>query len=567
MCGNERTARRVLEDVIELSGEAGIGWSVLNSVSVNISEGNTDLDVLVGIPNEGFLIIEVKGWTEFSVTEYNEWSYRGRGGRSIDAGEGPYKQSEREEYLLLHLLSGLRSRKKIASGELPKIGSCVLFGNIKSANHIRAGANIDRTLYQDTFCPSKKLDMEDARRILNTLRNILKGQANPSRSTDNSVARLCEIRDFLSPLCSVRGLKAFIDESQIRIDTISESSLGERASVYLGNRLYVEGPAGTGKTCYALKLAAERSKLSGRSAMFVCFSERLAAEVRSTEWIADLDLIIGTPEELLIRFGKNSDMAKFHQDEKDGLDAGRKISQLTGIEMPESLPRSYLGHDEFIDKFIDVVAESGVEFSAVVVDEAQDLLEPLLNALSLVVDTNDLFAVFADPRQTTRRERLGIPWRVPSSLEGCDIQLLERNYRNGDRIIDVVEKEFLIGYGRPPSGASPAEVNIIEYSHSKKLSETIQKVISELQDDGIDATLLTTGVRQSEIDEMRDLGLNPILVDEFKGLERTCIVFVQGSELNPLDPNREDLYVGLTRATTYLTIVAPGFSSRQSSEA
>ena len=557
MCGDERTARRVLEDAIKLSGEDGVGWWVLNSVSVNISEGNTDLDVLVGIPNQGILIIEVKGWTDFSVSEYNRWTYRGRGGNSVDAGDGPYKQAEREEYLFLHLLSGLRSRKRISSGDLPKVGSCVLFGNVKSENFTHAGVHENRTLYKNTFCPNRKGNNADAKDLLNKLRNILREQANPDRSTNNGVERIAEIRDFLSPLCSVRGLSAFIDETQIQIDRISESSLGERASVYSGNRLYVEGPAGTGKTCYALKLAAERVRLTGRTALFVCFSERLASEVRSTEWISELDLIVGTPEDLIVRFGDQFELKDFLLAESDALDAGRKISELTGIDMPKSLPRSYLGGDQFIGRLIDVLADSGVEFSAVVVDEAQDFLEPLLNALCLVVASTDLFAVFADPRQTTRRERFGIPWGKPSCLEDSDVHLLERNYRNGDRIIDAVEKEFSIGYGRPPAGSSPAEVSIIEYAASKALPEIVQKQISELVEDGIDPTLLVSGVNHAEIEKMKSFGLDPILVDEFKGLERSCIIFAQGYELNPLDPNREDLYVGLTRATTFLTVVRP----------
>jgi hypothetical protein len=554
MCGSELDARRALQDVFQSAGSAADGWWVLNTISVGVAQGNTDLDLLVGIPNVGLLIIEVKGWTSFEVDDYGKWSYPKARGRQ-EVGDGPYKQAEREEYLLLHLLSDLRGQQSLSNGDLPKVGSCVLFGNLDSSIAEMSAINKPRTLYRDTFCPTRTMTENDATTILQRLRSILTSQAQPVRSTSNTQSRLNEIRQLLSPLCSVRGLSIFLESSQIRIESLSEAALGERALAYEGNLLYVEGAAGTGKTCYALKLAVERSRGSGQLALFVCFSKRLAAEVRETPWLTSENVLIGTPEEILEHYGGQALLQDFLDQDIAATEAANQASALIGISVPTSLPRAYLESSKFAEALVAAVADSGVEFSAVLIDEAQDLYEPLLDGLSSLIDNQGLFAVFADPRQTTRRERSGLPWSKPSSLLNSDDQHLKMNYRNGDRIIDAVEHEFDINYGRPPRGAPPAEVLIETYRSVEEIPHLVSHVMEEMTTQGLNPVLLISGVQERELNALTSIGVEPIDVDEFKGLERKCVVLLLGPNPSPLDPNREDLYVGLTRATTYLIVI------------
>jgi len=554
MCGTEVDARRALENAFRLAGLAGDGWWALNSISVRVHDGNTDLDVLVGIPNVGLLIIEVKGWKAFNVDDRGKWFYPGKGGQMVSANDGPYKQAEREEYLLLQMLDGLRGRRALASGDLPKVGSCVLFGNLNSRTSGLPLIDMARTLFSDTFCPSDLTEVK-AVDLLNRLRTIMSSQFSPSRPMDNSKNRLSAVQKVLSPFCSVRGMAVFADESQIQINAISEAALGEKASTYKGTRLYVEGAAGTGKTVYALKLAVERSRLTARPALFTCFSRRLAAEVRETPWIRDRNVIVGTPEELLERFGGSDRLKDFLREQDEATDAASRTALLMGNGAMRSLPRAYLDNPSFAETLVRSVADAGFDFSAVVVDEAQDLSDPLLEGLSSLVGSDDLYAIFADPRQTTRRERALQPWRKPKCLEGSDDLRMLCNYRNGDRIIDAVETEFGIGYELPPRGASPAEVRFDEYQSTSGMPELVSKVFNELLGEGLEPVVLVSGVSIRELGVLKNMGIEAVDVDEFKGLERKCVVLVQGPDPNPLDPNREDLYVGLTRATTVLTLV------------
>ena len=557
MCGSERDARRAVENAINSSSDGFEDWWVLNSIEVRGPKGNTDVDVLVGVPNIGLLIVEVKGWTSFDVDDQGRWTYLGKGGRPVDAGDGPYSQAHRQEYLLLELLTSLRNQGVLSKGPLPKIGSRVLFGNLDS--HTQGLTELQRveTLFRDTFCPAGHATQESGRELLNRLRQALATRAKPNRDMENSKERLNEVRRALSPCCSVKGLASFVNASQIRMDELTEGALGELAAWYDGSKLYVEGAAGTGKTCFALKLAVERSQRTGRQALYICFSKRLAEEIRDTPWIREENVRVGTPEDLLEQLGDLGLLSEFEQGEQQAAEAARQAFELMGITPTESFPRAYLESSDFSDALINAFIDSEHDFCALVVDEAQDLPEELLRALSVIVGPDDLFAVFADPRQTTRRERSGLPWARPLFMDDAEQRVLKRNYRNGDRIIDHVEKEFEIGYGLPPLGASPAEVVIEEYRVASDVTESVRMVVAGLKQGGLEPTILTAGVHVQSLADLQDLGTEVADVDDFKGLERKCVVLALGPDVNPLDPNREDLYVGLTRATTHLTVVRP----------
>jgi len=555
MCGTEVSARRALERVFELAGESASGWWVLNTTAVHVPNGNTDLDLLVGIPNTGLLIVEVKGWTAFDVNDEGKWSFERRPGKFESAGTGPYAQAERCEYLLLDLLDLLRGSKDLPMGDLPKIGSAVLFGRLHSSTTALPVLNRQRTLFRDTFCPSDMTEQQ-ALKILSRLRAKLQEQFSPNRRTDNGVARLHNVYDCLRPLCSVRcGLAAFADESQIRIDALTEVAFEERASMYSGTRLYVEGAAGTGKTVLALKLAVERARLSGRPAIYVCYSTLLAQEVRQTPWIQQENVIIGTPEDLLESVGRSDLVEAAVDNETQALFAAQNAAALLGLPVPVGRPRAYLDDPVFVEGLVRAMADAEIDSAAVVIDESQDFSDSMIEGLSTLAGPNDLVGVFVDPRQTTRRERALQAWKRPLCVDGGDVFTLTRNYRNGDRIIDVVESEFNIGYERPPRGASPAEVRIERYRSAKELPELVNGVVRSLKEDGLDPTVIVTGVQAAELTALVELGTNPQDVDAFKGLERRCVVLVQGAASNPLDPNREDVYVGLTRATTVLFVV------------
>jgi len=555
MCGTEIEARRALEVAIEAAGPHGEGWWVLNTIPLRES-GNSDADLLVAIPNSGVLIVEVKGWTSFTVDDDGQWTRPGESGRDV-VSEGPFVQAQRQEYLLYELLTRSRRDGLLSAGSLPRIGSCVLFGNLTSAEVGTTGwANDQRfTLFRDTFCPSARPSEEVAVRVLKRLRQILGANPIPTRTPDNSPVRLNQTQVLLAPSRRVTGLAAFVADSHEHLNQLAETAMSEKASVLTSNCLYVEGAAGTGKTVLALQLGLQRSQIAGRPSLYLCFSERLAEEIRTVRQDGGGSVEVCTPEELLVRFAGEAAMAPFRRAEAESAVAAREVAELLGSEVEPEQGRAYLGSELFWDAVVSGAANSDDSYAAIVIDEAQDLWEPAFSYLSTLVGPGDLYGVFVDPHQTTRRERAGLTWERPDSTRDGDSILLRRNFRNGDRIIEAVERRFEIVYDRPPRGPLPAEVMLNPYSNQDPMPDVVSRHVEELRAEGLDPVILTSGLRQGEEGELRRRGLSPVTVDSFKGLERRAVVLVLGRNQSPVDPNDEDLYVGMTRATVLLSIV------------
>jgi Rad3-related DNA helicase len=351
-------------------------------------------------------------------------------------------------------------------------------------------------------------------------------------------------------------LNCFISESVARIEQLSQTAFSERSAIYEGGRLLVRGAAGTGKTVYALQLAINRAGTSGMPALYVCYSEHLANHIRESAWNSWGNLVITTPEELLVDLAGTESLKPFLDLEAEQQRSLSELYALLGEEPNKARARSYLDATKFGEQLIEAAAEAGARYSAVVVDEAQDFSDSLIDLFSLLVAPDGLFAAFVDPRQVTRRERGGAAWITPQSLRTATTQDLVKNYRNGDRIIDLVENEFSqLRYGRPVLGAPESIVDIREYSRASELPAVVQALIDELREADVHPSVLVSALGKEHLDELRRMGVNPVPVDDFKGLEDRAVVLVTGPSPNPLDPNREELYVGLTRANSYLGMV------------
>ena len=557
MCGSEISARQAIEKVIEVAGRDANGWWVLNTIPLR-EDRNSDADVVVGIPGAGLLILEVKGWTSFSVDDAGRWSRPGPGGVRTDAKDGPFEQARRQEYLLKQLIERCMREQALATGAIPRVGSGVVFGNLTSQEADQSGWTHDSrfVLFRDTLCPSTQPSHDEAVRILGRLKTLLLANPSPPRKADNGFRRVEQVFQLLNPRRRVTGLGAFVAKSHESLNQLAETAMSAKAEAIIGPSLYVEGAAGTGKTVLALQVGLRYSQMQSRPSLFLCYSPRLAAEIREVEQGGQGSVEVFTPEELLVAVAGPEALIPFQQEEEAAAAAAREVAKLTGLEANASMPqrRAYLGTDRFWDELTTAVDEAGREYAAIVIDEAQDLWEPAFSYLAALAG-DAMFGIFVDPNQTTRRERAGLPWVRPACTSNAQYLELKRNFRNGDRIIDEIEQRFSIGYLLPPGGAVPAEVHLLPYANANPFQHVIKNELDRLREAGLDPVVLKTGTSIEQDEALKALGVEAHSVDSFKGLERKAVILALGSHRSPLDPNDEDLYVGITRATVLLSIV------------
>ena len=251
---------------------------------------------------------------------------------------------------------------------------------------------------------------------------------------------------------------------------------------------------------------------------------------------------------------------------------------------PSPIPQAWW--DETLPRALDAAidADPDTRFHAIVVDEGQDFARGWLESLELLlVQPDDVFWVFHDPAQALFRPD------VVGELGLTRLELFE-DHRNPPDVARLASR-FRIGESEVLSLRQEGlPARIIEAAPGRETLEALRRVLHELiVDEQVPtfriAVLSGRSASESDVwkqrrfgnavlwneafdDEGRSRGLAPEDVPDepddvvlfetirrFKGLEREVVVLVelpeQGDRLDEL------LYVGLTRATTHLVVIAP----------
>jgi hypothetical protein len=327
----------------------------------------------------------------------------------------------------------------------------------------------------------------------------------------------------------------------------------------------VVGPAGSGKSM----LAAERARrlaAEGYRTLLVCFNQRLATTMQR-----DLE-DAKAPAGLMV--------TTFHR-----LCELLAQAEETLPVRPDPIPQEWW--DQALPDALDAAISTDDEerFHAIIVDEGQDFALGWLESLQLLLrDTeNGVFWVFHDPAQALFRPdvvgQLGLQ-RLDLFEDHRTPPLVSRlatRFRDDQAEIEVFREEGL-----------PAEIVVAEPGAEtvEAVRKTLHRLIVDEQVPPFRVAVLSgTTATKSDVwrqrkfgnatlwnaaldEEGRSRGLPPEQVPDdppdvvsfetirrFKGLEREVIVLCE----LPEDAGRLDelLYVGLTRATTHLVIIAP----------
>lgn len=558
----EARIRAALPKAVGYRVFANVAWTGRTKDHGQLSDGEADL--VIAHPELGFLVVETKAGEIRRDAAGHWWA----GHRELKPD--PFTQAQRSLHALLRKLDELPDRP---ADFRPISGHAVALPDVdldSAGTRLRLlGPNIDPELIFDR----PDLPPDDApvtraavERALGHWAADAPGKHEPGRAGVHLLEEILETPVELRSL-----LRSEIAEGERVVVQLTARQHATLRQLCRNRRLQVVGAAGTGKTLLAAK-KAEQLAAQGFETLLICFNQPLA------RLLTDL-----TAETAASR--GHLTVSTFHQLCED---LGREAGTLP--VRPAPIPRAWW--DETLPRALDEAVEKlGPRFHAVVIDEGQDFAADwLLSLESLLFDPkDDVLYVFHDPAQAIYRddeiESLGL-----TTLD------LDENCRNPGPI-----HAFAMSHA-PDATATTAmredgrSVELIEAAPGAETIEALRRVLHRLRVDEKVAPwqiAVLTGARMEEslvwrqrtfgnevlwngqIDDAgKSLGLAASLVPEaptdaiicdtirrFKGLERPVIILV---ELKPDDAKLERLlYVGASRATQHLIVIAPTAETRR----
>ena len=307
------------------------------------------------------------------------------------------------------------------------------------------------------------------------------------------------------------------------------------------NRIYVRGPAGSGKSW----LAFEQAKMwadQGLRVGITMYNQGLASYMKRK--VAEEGLT-----------GRIGFVGNFHE-----------FAELLGrdVEGPKSLTDDWLKDPNLLSQALDHLPLIK-RFDAWVVDEAQDFDEHWWKVIfeTLRHPSDGKIAIFGDPQQTLYGDK---GW----SIQGFATIRLTENLRNSQQIARSVES--LVQDRIKALGPNSFEVEYIEVESDEDVLDIADDAVAHMADEEFwnpgEIALLTTKYRHPvHADKRGDQdsyweefwnGTDVFYgtVQGFKGLERSVVVLAVNG-IHPYASVNDLLYVGMTRARYRLVVVSP----------
>ena len=502
----------------------------LNTVNNRDAQWDGECDFIITDPDLGIIYIEVKGG-HITKDDNGQWF------SNNTKIKNPIDQVKKTKHNVTNEFLG-RLRKKYSKKDVRFFyGHFVLFPN--SSNQTIGDLGIAAT--KDIFG-----FLEDVERIERTITNFFdyRPQGTGHLKYDPLDKDGQEIfHDMFTKAYDFRpALRDKIKQNSFEIDNLTaqqeqilKNSVGE------WNRLWIEGPAGSGKTSVAIEKYIQDSS-SASNPVFICRGKNLATKIK---FKINLNANICTFDKLLLDISN-----QYFEETKKSY-----IKSELSRGYTEKL-RKYL-----IDQIFDA-ADIIKKYDFIIIDESQDFESSWWTLIEAISSAKALIWIFGDSNQKI--------WKVsrPDIADIYQSYKLQSVLRNSEQIAN---KSIMFydgqGHGISIKGPFSSDVEIVESANLiGSLENSLNKMISIESVKQNSITILAENTLHNKIENLSnerytissDINTKNTVylsnIMNFKGLESECIFLI----LEDLDKyNDKDLYIGISRAISYLMIITP----------
>ena len=365
---------------------------------------------------------------------------------------------------------------------------------------------------------------------------------------------LQQLHNYLLPIFKTNStLQSSFDFMDEQFNEATEEQFKAMIEIEENSKLYVKGPAGTGKTLIAINFA-KRMLENNKTVFFACYTQNLGEYLKS-EFSQYENIFTGNIHSLLREiFSLVSGEMPFDNEDKK-----KKFEEYTN-DMNSWINDN--GTDTFIfeaQNLYRLFEILDIKINTVLIDECQDFSLEAQEGISLLNLYSDepKFYMFGDPNQTQLSE-----WK-PLFTEPT--RTLSKNMRNSNEINEFINKLFALDVEN--SGISD-DLNVdyevlsgFELNNQKiEIQEKLPKILHNLTTEGVELSQIAIlGLHAGHANDIRHLSalgkkiyeLDEITVDSalrYKGLEKDVVIAIfPDYKVSNTQLLKSQIYTGITR--------------------